>query len=143
MMTLPRYCDQAGPLASREGDCAALWCLCAQCRARDNVRKKTEMSIRTEVTRRHVACLYHSPTTVMVRPAERMMRAVRQQDTEMFITLSQGGVEEDAVCLTSCGTHRAPTHGTAGRRSSLYSCRLTSRHVLHSPDLVEASTALL
>ena len=102
-MLLPIYCDQAGLLVKTEvwgpDRINLLSCLWNQWRERLSRKKKTEISIRTELTRKQVACLCHCPTTVSIRAADTMMREVMQQEMEMFITLSQGGRETPTFCL--------------------------------------------
>ena len=90
------------------------------------------MSNKTAVTRMQVACLYQSPTVVSVRATDTMMREVRQQEMEMFMTLSHCGTP--VPCLSWWERHLSPSQGREGSRNSLYSSWLTSRQVLHSPE---------
>ena len=49
------------------------------------------MSMRTQSTRIQVACEYNIPTRLSTAATATMMREVRQQEIEMFITRSQAG----------------------------------------------------
>ena len=95
LVSSPRYWDQPGWLITRPCEEpvreAILWCLWAQWRERLSRKKNTEMSMRTQSTRIQVACEYNIPTRLSTAAAATMMREVRQQEIEMFITRSQAG----------------------------------------------------